>query len=69
MCYSKVIIWKIYKNAFLVQSGDQKWVTVIDTISTQSKALEPMIIFKGKLIHKAWQKAYPEAVFEVSNNG
>lgn len=28
-----------------------------------------MIIFKRKLIQKAWVKAYPEAVFGVSNNG
>ena len=44
-------------------------MTVIDTISSCSEALDPMIIFQGKLIQRSWAKAYPEAVFGVSNNG
>ena len=59
----------MHRNAFSVQSGDRKWVTVIDTISSCDEALDLMIIFQGKLIQKLWAKAYLEAVFGVSNNG
>lgn len=63
-----MIISKYAKNASSVHGGNRQLTTVIDAIS-YSAPLDPMIIFDGKVLQKAWFAAYPEAVFAVSSNG
>ena len=57
------------KNAFSVHSGDRKWSTCIEFVSTRGCVFKPMIIFEGKRIVKAWKGEFPEATFAVSKNG
>ena len=37
----------------LVQSGNQEWVTVIETINAAGWVLPPMVIFASKIHHTA----------------
>ena len=57
------------KNAFFVHSGDRKWSTCIEFVSTRGYVFKPMIIFEDKRIVKAWKGEFPEATFAVSKNG
>jgi hypothetical protein len=40
----------------LVQPGDRKWVTVIQSICAAGYAIPPFIIYKGRVHISAWYK-------------
>ena len=42
------------KKAYMTQPGDRDWVSLIETVSMDGRALPPWIILKGKLYQKSW---------------
>ena len=57
---------------FLVQPGNQEWVTSIECINSTGWVLPPCIIFKGKVHSKGWyeDETLPHSWrIEVSDNG
>lgn len=67
--FSKVVIRRKDKHAFAVHSGDRRLVTVIEFVSSRGKRFQPMIIFQGAKIQKAWVNAWPEPVYAHSERG
>jgi len=57
------------KKAYMTQYGNREWVSLIKCISMDGRYLPPWIIFKGKLIQKAWKEALKSGEITVSENG
>lgn len=66
----KVMISKYdKKKAYMTQCGNREWVSLIECVSMDGRSLPPWIIFKGKLIQKAWKEALKSGEITVSENG
>ncbi len=65
----KVIISKYDKNKYMTQCGNREWVSLIKCVSMDGRALKPWVIFKAKLIQKAWKESLPDGYITVSENG
>jgi len=57
------------KKAYMTQCGNREWVSLIECVSMDGRSLPPWIIFKGKLIQKAWKEALKSGEITVSENG
>lgn len=63
---------RIGRNPRLVQSGERQMITVIEGVSAAGKALQPIIIHKGKAHTTGWYKYVSQdepAVFGSSDKG
>ena len=59
-----------YGQQSLLQPGNHKWATAIETISASGWALPPCIILKGKVFIESWFDNLPDDWrIEVSPNG
>ena len=68
----KVICQKGRRSARLTQDGSREWITVIETISGDGRALRPMIINKGQANYMGWYAKLEKkdlATFAVSEKG
>lgn len=51
---SKVIVRSKKTSRFVTQAGNREWITVVECCNPTGKALNPMIIFKGKVHLEKW---------------
>ena len=68
---SHCIIPKEQKKQYMTQPGDQEWATLTECISMSGQVLPAWIIFKAKLMQRAWRDALrdKEARVCLSENG
>jgi hypothetical protein len=68
---SRCIIPKEQKKQYMTQPGDREWSTLTECISMTGRVLPPWIIFKAKMMQKAWKDALrdPDARVCLSENG
>ena len=64
----KCVVYKSFKNVFLVHSGDWKWVTTIECVAANETLINSIIIFERKLIQKIWHQHFSDTYFRVSVN-
>ena len=65
----KVIISKYEKQAFVIQSGYQEWVSLIEVISARSRQKLPLCgIFKASQKLKAWYNFLDKSFISTSHN-
>ena len=57
------------KKAYMTQCRNREWVSLIECVSMDGRSLPPWIIFKGKLIQKAWKEALKSGEITISENG
>lgn len=58
------------RKAYMTQCGNREWVSLIECVSLDGRALNPLVIFKGKLLQKAWKEALHTAIeITMSENG
>ena len=67
----KVMINKYEKKQYMSQPGNREWVSLIECISTDGRALPPWIIFKAKNYKKNWIDALDgtPGYVTISDNG
>lgn len=64
-----MIIRRSNRNPFSVHSGDRSWATTLEFVSSRGRIFQPLVIFRGKKIQKAWTEEWPQATYAVSENG
>jgi hypothetical protein len=56
----KVICSRKHKKIRITQQGKKKWVSLIEFISSDRRILSPYVIFKAKILLKAWYNEFRE---------
>jgi hypothetical protein len=64
----KVIISKYKKKVYIVQPGNQEWVSLIKCISLDGRRTQPWVIFKAKQHQERWFSALPSVYIATSLN-
>ena len=58
------------RKAYMTQCGSREWVSLIECVSLDGRVLDPLVIFKGKQIQKAWKDAlHTDIEITMSENG
>jgi hypothetical protein len=68
---SKVVTTASVGRATVIQPGDRKWTTVIESINGRGRTIPPFVIVKGKVHLSTWysQDLPPDWKIAVSDNG
>jgi hypothetical protein len=66
---TKVVISRHEKNTSMTQCGNREWVSLIECISIDGRALTPWIIFKAKRQQAAWFEKLKEGHIAITDNG
>ena len=54
----KVICSRKHKTTRTTQQGSREWVSLIECISSDGRVLSPYVIFKAKVLNKAWYNEF-----------
>lgn len=65
----RVIISRHQLKTYMAQPGNREWVSAIECVSVDGKALKPWIVFKGKLQMKSWWDVLRNGHIALSENG
>ncbi len=63
-----MIVRRSEKNVFSIHSSDRKWISTVEFVSTRDRLFQPLIIFAGKIVEKAWTNAWSKSAYAVSHN-
>jgi hypothetical protein len=70
---SKVVTTATVGRATVIQPGDRKWVTAIESINATGWSLPPFIVLEGKVHLESWYRQNPNLpsdwTIAVSDNG